>query len=94
MWPAYKPRGTNHLTKGESMKTSTVARVTYRWDDQSGVEPGWYCQSYDAEGECLADSQKIWWPIEVDDYETAEDLAAALAEAFPGAEIEDETHHP
>ena len=69
------------------MKTQTVTRVIYRWDDQPGVEPGWYCESYDTDGEMIDDSQKVWWPIDVDNYETAEELEQALAAAFPGAEV-------
>ena len=70
-------------------KTNTdITRITYRWDDQPGVEAGWYCQSYDADGFC-DDSQKVWFPVSVDDYAEDEqaELVAALKEAFPNAEI-------
>jgi hypothetical protein len=65
-------------------------RVTYRWDDQIGGTPGWYCQRLDDSGNVLDDSQKIWWPVDVDYYdEGAEpDLVAALCGAFPDAIVE------
>lgn len=68
--------------------TTEITRVTVRWDEQEGCEPGWYCQSW-AGKEYRDDSQKIWWPIDTDEYaETdAEDLADALQDAFPNAEI-------
>lgn len=71
------------------MSTTTVTRVTYRWDDQPGVEAGWYAESW-AGREMLDDSQKVWFPVAVDGYDRDEaaELAEALAEAFPGAEIE------
>ncbi len=72
-----------------SQKTEAdITRVTYRWDDQPGVEPGWYCQSF-ADDELRDDSQKVWFPVSVDDYgaDEAAELVAALQEAFPNAEI-------
>lgn len=70
-------------------KTNTdVTRVTYRWDDQPGVEAGWYCQSFVGD-ELLGDSQKLWWFPDVEDFgeDEGEALAEALQEAFPNAEI-------
>lgn len=69
--------------------TNDITRVTYRWDDQAGVEPGWYAMSYDADGRERDDSQKVWFPVSVDLYERDEAglLEAALQEAFPGADI-------
>lgn len=66
----------------------TITRVTCRWDDQAGVEPAWYCESHDGSGPC-DDSQKVWFPVSVDSYDQdeADQLAEALAEAFPEAEI-------
>lgn len=69
-------------------RNETITAVTVRWDDQAGVEPGWYAESY--AGELVAgDSQKIWFPVRVDDFgeDEADDLAEALREAFPQAEI-------
>jgi hypothetical protein len=71
------------------MKTDTeITRVTYRWDDQPGVEAGWYAESW-AGDERIDDSQKVWFPVSVDDYDRAEadELEAALREAYPAAEI-------
>lgn len=65
-----------------------ITRVTYRWDDQPGVEPGWYCESWDGDT-MIDDSQKVWFPVPVDDF-SADDragLVAALREAFPAAKV-------
>jgi hypothetical protein len=68
--------------------TTEITKVTCRWDDQPGVQPGWYCETWI--GDTLVDdSQKVWFPVNVDDYgrdETAE-LKSALREGFPEAEI-------
>jgi len=72
------------------MTTHTeIARVTCRWDDRPGVVPGWYCETYDAADQMVDDSQKVWFPVAVDDYRADEyaDLRADLRAAFPGAEI-------
>jgi hypothetical protein len=63
-----------------------VDRVTYRWDVPYGVEPGWYCEAWDGD-RLVADSQKIFFGVDVDDYEDSADLEEALRETFPGAEI-------
>jgi hypothetical protein len=66
-----------------------VTRVTYRWDDQPGVDAGWYCQSFDEGNELMDDSQKVWFPVNVDNYgeDEEDELVEALQEAFPHAEI-------
>ena len=71
------------------MTTATITRVTCRWDDQPGVEPGWYCESW-AGDQMIDDSQKVWFPVAVDDFGRDEygSLVEALQEAFPGARIE------
>lgn len=68
---------------------ATITRVTYRWDDQPGVSPGWYCESWSSDGTMQDDSQKIWFPVTVDDYTQAQEagLREALREAFPAADI-------
>lgn len=70
-------------TKGD------VATVKGYWDDQAGVEPGWYCETYDAGGNPLDDSQKVWFPVDLDKYrrDQRKELIAALKAAFPGADI-------
>lgn len=67
-----------------------VARVAAHWDEQDPTNAGWYAMTYDADGRELQDSMKIWFPVPVDDFGSgdASELRAALAEAFPGAEIE------
>lgn len=66
-----------------------ITRVTYRWDAQKGVEPGWYVQAWAGE-RWADDSQKVSFPVDVDEIESERELRGALAEAFPGAEIVDE----
>jgi hypothetical protein len=70
------------------MAATEITKVTFRWDDQAGVEPGWYCESWDGD-KMVDDSQKVWFPVPVDDFRhgQADELAAALRDAFPGAEI-------
>lgn len=70
------------------MRATEIHRVTYRWDDQSGAEPGWYCQTFSG-GELVDDSQKIWFPVGVDQFaeDELDDLVAALRGHFPIAEV-------
>lgn len=42
--------------------------INIKWDDQSGVNPGWYV-SVDINGEFHTDNQKIDFPINVDGYD-------------------------
>jgi hypothetical protein len=72
------------------MSTTNITRVRYYWDAQTGAEGGWYTMGYDADGGEADDSQKVWFPVDVDSYDRsqADDLEAALREAFPDAEIE------
>jgi hypothetical protein len=65
-----------------------VSCVRYWWDN-TGLEDNWYCETYDAEGDRIDDSQKVWFPVKVDDYGPDQDneLETALREAFPGAEV-------
>lgn len=65
-----------------------ITKVTVRWDDQAGVEPGWYCESWAGET-MIDDSQKVWFPVQVDSFGQDErsDLIVALKEAFPAAKI-------
>lgn len=66
-----------------------IIKVIAHWDDQDPQNEGWYAMSYDADGE-RDDSMKIYFPVNVDDFgpDEADELHDALAEAFPGAEIE------
>lgn len=65
-----------------------ITKVTVRWDDQAGVEPGWYCESWEGD-KMIDDSQKVWFPVQVDSFGQDErsDLIVALKEAFPAAKI-------
>lgn len=66
-----------------------ITRVTVRWDDQSGCEAGWYCETWVGR-EMIDDSQKVWFPVAVDSFgrDEADELEESLREAFPEAEIE------
>jgi len=46
--------------------------------------------TYDAKGYEITDSQKIWFPVNVDDFSSdeADELHDALEEAFPDAEVD------
>jgi hypothetical protein len=68
------------------MSRRTATLVRYRWDDQAGCESGWYAESYDADGNLIDDSQKMWWP-DLDECETEEAVRQTLKSAFPGAVI-------
>jgi hypothetical protein len=70
-------------------QTTTITRVTVRWDEQPGTEAGWYCESF-AGSQFQDDSQKIWFPVAVDSFgaDQAGGLREALVEAFPDAEID------
>jgi hypothetical protein len=72
----------------ERVMNNEITHVTVRWDDQAGVEPGWYCESFVGR-ELIDDSQKIWFPVQVDNYSRDEfsGLKQALQEEFPNAEI-------
>lgn len=65
-----------------------ATQIQYWWDDQDPQNAGWYAREMQ-DGEFRDDSMKVWFPVEVDEYDQdqSEDLAAALAEAFPDAEI-------
>ena len=71
----------------DEMTEQTIVRVEYYWDAQPGVDAGWYARTVTACGSHADDSQKIWFPVYVDEF-TADDesgLRSALAAAFPGA---------
>jgi hypothetical protein len=65
--------------------------IRMRWMDNHGLNPGWYVEVYEA-GRIITDSQKVSFPIDVDDYEETEDeaLVAALRKEYPNAEIEED----
>jgi len=65
-----------------------ATKVQYRWDDQDRANEGWYCETYDDDG-LIDDSMKIWFPIDLDEYDEIDEkeLVTALKEEFPGAEV-------
>lgn len=72
-----------------------ITKVTCRWDDQAGVTPGWYCEAWSeeggelTEGGMVCDSQKVWFPVDVDQYgaDEWEDLKNELQQSFGSAKI-------
>jgi hypothetical protein len=65
-----------------------VVRVDCHWDTDGDTE-GWYCQALRADGTCVEDSMKMWFPVDVDDFNEhqGDKLARALKRAYRGAEI-------
>jgi hypothetical protein len=70
------------------MTETEITRVTYRWTDQTGVTPGWYCETWSG-SQMVDESQKVWFPVDVEDFLKEEEaqLVESLREAFPEAEI-------
>lgn len=66
-----------------------VVKVVGGWDKQDPSNEGWHVEARDALGGVVTDSQKIWFPVSVDDFtrEQRPGLLAALALEFDGAEI-------
>lgn len=64
-------------------------QVRAYWDTQNGVKPGWYAEVVDERDNVVNDSQKVAFPVEVDDFSRTDGaaLAEALGEAFPEHEI-------
>jgi hypothetical protein len=58
-------------------------QIDLRWDN------GWYVCVFDESGDVLVDSQKIWFPVDLDEFTLDErkDVIAALSEAYPDAII-------
>jgi hypothetical protein len=73
----------------ENADDDTVRTVEYWWDNQDPSNAGWYARTRDASGQECDDSMKVWFPVEVDEYDETQgdDLAEALREAFPGAQV-------
>jgi len=69
----------------------TVQKLTVYWDEQDPAQPGWYVEFRDERGDIIADSMKIWFPLEVDWYgeDQRGELIADLREAYPDATIGD-----
>jgi hypothetical protein len=71
------------------MFSSEYPSVHAYWDDQTGVEPGWYYDVRNEEGEVIDDSMKAWCPIDLDLYEKkdGEALIEALSVVYEDHEI-------
>lgn len=71
------------------MTMSKIATVEYWWDNQDPSHAGWYARTRYEDGVEGDDSMKIWFPVEVDQFgeDDGDELAEALQEAFPDAEI-------
>lgn len=72
------------------MANPTVVKVEAFWDAQDPENEGWYARTYRADGYEGDDSQKISFPVDLDGYarDDRDEVHAALAEAFPGVEVE------
>lgn len=70
------------------MNATQIESLRYRWDDQFGVTPGWYCECR-VDDRIVSDSVKIDFPLNVDDFgrDDESDLREALAAAFPNASL-------
>lgn len=75
------------------MSNSTETRISLGWDSQDRNNEGWHCevQTRDEDGRWAYsdDSLKIWFPVDLDNYEVHQraEVEAALLKAFPGAQI-------
>jgi len=61
--------------------------VEYRYDVVDIDNCGWYVARFGRDGNVIEDSQKVTFPVDVDGYDNADDLAAALRAAFLGATV-------
>jgi len=68
---------------------NNITNVEFYWDNQPGVDPGWFARAKDEEGDVFMDSMKAWFPVDLDAFgeDDADDVASALAEAFEDAEV-------
>lgn len=81
---------------GPDMNESTVTeshgkRIEVRWDETDRNNPGWYVEVFDEDGMTEIDSQKIWFPIDVNKYSrnNKSRLLKDIHKAFKGYEIKD-----
>ena len=66
-----------------SVKNFDVTKVTIRWD-----RDGYYCETWNLNIFC-DDSQKVWFPVPVEDYKKHQlrELKIALGSVFPNADL-------
>jgi hypothetical protein len=74
--------------EGIAMKTQKITTVHARWWIYGPQRRGWYAELRVGD-RVVTDSQKIDFPVSVEDYDRdeADELAAALREEYPDAEI-------
>lgn len=68
---------------------SKIAEIEYWWDTQDASNAGWYARAFDAAGDIIDDSSKVWWRVDMDEYaeDDLESLGEALRDAYPEAEV-------
>ena len=73
----------------QTLNGGQVDTLRYWWDSQYPDNTGWYVEALDSEGQFLCDSQKIWYPVDTDDFGQDEEaeLVEALKAEFPDATI-------
>lgn len=75
------------------MSNSTETKISLGWDSQVPGYEGWFCEvqtrSENGEWKYSDDSEKIWFPVDLNKYEVHQraEVEEALADAFPGAQI-------
>lgn len=68
---------------------SKIVKIEYYWDTSDPCNEGWYAMGRDETGEIVDDSMKVWFGVDVDDYDKdqGDELGQALREAYPDAEV-------
>lgn len=59
------------------------------WDDRPEVEAGWYVERSDAEGNCVEDSEKVYFRVDTNLFRKSQEpeLRKALLAEYPEEEI-------
>lgn len=74
------------------MADRSITRISIRWDTADPDNQGWYVEAFDGPTgfDLVDDSQKSWFPVDVDSYgrDDEDALRDALQAAFPRAEIQ------
>jgi len=76
-------------TEGLSRKETKMNKVNFWWDNQEGIEPGWYIEVTDSDLNFITDSMKFDFPVDADEFgeEEGARLFNVLEGAFPGCQI-------
>jgi len=66
-----------------------VVKIRINWDEQESDNEGWYVECLNDEGMCIVDSEKVWFPVDVDDFgkDQLDELVEALHAQWPDAEV-------